>query len=135
MTRPQACKPEALIAQETALYGGVLRVVLGPDRDALTTLDEKVEELSKAYRELGSDRAPDLAPGPMSEEVRGLNEELATLRQAKQDLDKELAHAKAVTEHVLAEYASMYEGGRDEGMKRITAELDRLQKHKSGAQG
>lgn len=113
----------ALIDQEKSLYRKVMRMFLGRDRTGIGRFDEDVRTLLMAYRNLIE--APEAEDEAAASPAR-LRKENQALRARNAKLEADLAQAMATMENMLAEYASMYEGGRKEGEQRMKNEMFRL---------
>ena len=122
-------KMEELMSKEKALYSKILNMYMGRGRDSIMGLDQDVLSLVESYRELfegGGDGNNDDEEGRPSSPLI-LRKENALLREAKAQLEMDLAAAMETMENMMAEYASMYEGGRKEGEKRLKNEMFKLQ--------
>ncbi len=119
-------KARELIEHEKSLYRKVLALFLGRDRTGIRRFDEDLQKLLHAWRSLseGDPAHPDAEAPPGS--PRALRAENCRLREQVEKLEADLAEALATMENMLAEYASMYEGGHAEGERRMQDEMARL---------
>ncbi len=121
-------KAKELIDHEKSLYRKVMGMFLGRDRTGIGRFDEDLRALLHAWRSL-SEGDPE-AEGeslPPGSPVR-LREANRRLQAQVERLEADLAEALATMENMLAEYASMYEGGHAEGEQRMQDEMARLRK-------
>jgi len=121
-------KAKELIDHEKSLYRKVMGMFLGRDRTGIGRFDEDLRALLRAWRSL-TEGDPDAEDGnlPPGSPVR-LREENRRLQAQVERLEADLAEALATMENMLAEYASMYEGGHAEGEQRMQDEMARLRK-------
>ncbi len=121
-------KAKELIDHEKSLYRKVMGMFLGRDRTGIGRFDDDLRALLRAWRSL-SEGDPDAEDGnlPPGSPVR-LREENRRLQAQVERLEADLAEALATMENMLAEYASMYEGGHAEGEQRMQDEMARLRK-------
>ncbi len=119
-------KARVLIDQEKSLYRKVMRMFLGRDRTGISRFDEDLRQLLQAWRELGETPAEAGAEAGTGASAAILRKENQRLRAQNAKLESDLAQAMATMENMLAEYASMYEGGRKEGEQRMKNEMFRL---------
>ena len=129
-------KAEQLIKGEKALYSRVLKLFLGREPEQIMELDKNVEELVASYHHLfGSEGDNDSDESGESTLVK-LRKENVALRQDKAQMKAHLDVAMQTMENMMAEYASMYEGGQKEGEQLVKNEMFKLQQalKKGGAQ-
>jgi len=119
-------KAVELVQVENHLYTKILRMYMGRDRDAITGLDKDVFGLLEIYRELidtemGGDEDSEKPSSPVI-----LRQENRQLREAKRQVEADLAAAVEAMENMMSEYASMYEGGQKDGEQRVKNEMFQL---------
>lgn len=121
-------KAKELIDHEKSLYRKVMGLFLGRDRTGIGRFDDDLRALLGAWRSL-SEGDPEAEDGelPPGSPVR-LREENRRLQAQVERLEADLAEALATMENMLAEYASMYEGGHAEGEQRMQDEMARLRR-------
>ncbi len=120
-------KADDLIKTEKKLYVKMLRVHMGHDRNAIASIDKDVKALIDNYRNLvegepgGSEEETEKRATPTI--LRGENK---ALRLAKAQLEADLAAAMETMENMMTEYATMYEGNRQDGEQRVKNEMFKL---------
>ncbi len=120
-------KAEDLLKTEKQLYAKMLRVHMGNDRNAIASIDNDVKALIDNYRNLvEADQDGDNEGSEKPSTPRILRGENRELRLAKAQLEADLAAAMETMENMMTEYATMYEGNRQDGEQRVKNEMFKL---------
>ncbi|MCW9025647.1 MAG: hypothetical protein OQK73_13315 [Gammaproteobacteria bacterium] len=120
---------DALIESEKKLYSDVIAVCTGSNVDKLADLSRDVENLIGGYSNVSGGGVINEDEGEQgSRSVVKIRGENKALREDNARLRKDLGAAMNTMESMMSEYASMYEGGKEEGGKRVKNEMFRLKK-------
>ena len=121
-------KIEQIMGHEKNLYNTLIQIFLKKKRERIAEFDRYLNELIESYQNVQPDGDED---GGESEDSRSstlviTREENSNLRAANKKLKKDLDAAMQTMESMMAEYASMYEGGQKEGEQRMKNEMFKL---------
>ena len=121
-------KIEQIMGQEKNLYNTLIQIFLKKKRERIAEFDSYLNELIESYQNVqpAGDGDDDESGDSRSSTLVITREENSNLRAANKKLKKDLDAAMQTMESMMAEYASMYEGGKKEGEQRMKNEMFKL---------
>jgi len=129
---------EQLSAREKSVYGKIIKISLGKDKDALKTLDDDIDALLQSCnvttdRVANSSGAGDGEGGSVeisvdSEETKGQAKENVILKEENERLVTELEDMKKQAAEMMAEYTMMYGKQGDPERKKVELQRDKVKK-------
>lgn len=146
-----------LIEHERSVFHSAIDLLLRRDPGGLGRLGEAVKELTAGYQALASTRNDDstsfmqavsgeggsadvdLSDGEDTKQLRRENDRLiaenARLKADVEAMEQQIVQAKREVESVLKEYASMYEGSREGGERRVDEEKKKVKQRSPAPAG
>ncbi|MDH5572135.1 MAG: hypothetical protein OEY89_10240 [Gammaproteobacteria bacterium] len=116
---------ESLINCEKLLYTNLISIFLGHEVDKISSFDKDVNRMVERYLEVSRVEVKEEG-GDKESNVVKLREENKHLRESLLQTKTDLDAAMSTMESMMAEYASMYEGGKKEGEKKMKNEMFKL---------